>query len=107
MNICLYFGVAPTVEDEGRLKNILLQKSQIQTTILLKESVEFPEPSFRMNFAESPLEVTSDSHFSLEVALELYFPIQNAGLLLLQNSDRKRESCLLGVFPIENPERYL
>ena len=31
----LYFGGAPTVEDEGRLKNILLQKSQIQTTILL------------------------------------------------------------------------
>ena len=57
----------------------------------IKESVEFSEPSFRTNFIESPLEVASDSHFSLEVALELYFPVQNADLLLLQNLDRKRE----------------
>ena len=60
-----------------------------------------PESSFRMNFAESPL----------EVALELYFLIQNADLLLLQNSDRKRERervrCWYVVFSIENLERYL
>ena len=94
-------------------KNILLRKSQIQTTILLKESVEFPEPSFRTNFAESLLEVASDSHFSLEVALELYFLFQNADLLLLQNSDRKRERererelFTVGVSEKGKPERYL
>ena len=45
-----YFGGAPTIEEEGRLKNILLQKSQIQTTILLKNL---------LNFAESLLEAAS------------------------------------------------
>ena len=63
----------------------------------IKEFVKFSKPSFRMNFAESSLEVTSDSHFSLEVALELYFLIQNADLLLFQNSDRKRERELFAV----------
>ena len=86
MNICLYFGVAPTVEDEGRLKNFL-QKYQIQTTILVKEYVEFSDSSFRTNFAESSLEVASDSHFSLEVA----FPLLSSEL----TSDRKRERDVL------------
>ena len=43
-NICLYFGGAPTEEEKGRLKNILLQKSQIQTTILLKNLLNFLSP---------------------------------------------------------------
>ena len=44
----LLSGGAPTVEDEGRLKNIFLQKYQIQTTILIKEYVEFSDSSFRI-----------------------------------------------------------
>ena len=75
----------------------------------IKESVEFSEPSFRTNFAESPLEVASDSHFSLKVALELYFLVQNADLLLLQNSDRKRERELfaVGVSEKGKSERFI
>ena len=88
MNICLYFGVAPTVEDEGRLKNILLQKFQIQTTILLKESVEFSEPSFRMNFAESPLEVASETELRI-----FHFPFGSHFRTPLPSSERRNLKC--------------
>ena len=67
-NICLYFEGAPTVEEEERLKNILLQKSQIQTTILLKNMLNFLSPLSERIFAESLLEAASEtelliSHF--------------------------------------------
>ena len=103
MNICLYFGVAPTVEDEGRLKNIFLQKYQIQTTILITESVEFSDSPFRTNFAESSLEVA----FLLHVGS----PVQNSEFHFrseLRERERERERTFaVGVFEKGNPERYL
>ena len=59
----LLSGGAPTVEDEGRLKNFL-QKYQIQTTILVKESVEFSDSSFRTILQN--LLWKSISYFTLE-----------------------------------------
>ena len=102
--------LAPTVEDEGRLKNILLQKSQIQTTILLKEPVEFPEPSFRMNFAESPLEVASETDFPTSRWKLLHnstfqFRTQK---FASERTERERESfSRFGVSEKKKPERYL
>ena len=41
MNICLYFGGAPTVEDEGKLKNIL--SSEVPDSEHLEREKSFSE----------------------------------------------------------------
>ena len=60
VNICLYFGGAPTKEEGGsrRISSLEVPDSDNNS---IKESVEFSEPSFRTNFAESLLEVALET----------------------------------------------
>ena len=90
------------------LKNILLQKSQIQTTILLKNLLNFLSP-FSERILQNLLKVASESelqnsHFLLEVTSET----------VLQKF-RMQRTCFpfasfavgVDVFYFEKMERYL
>ena len=75
MNICLYFGVVPTVEDEGRLKNIFFRsprfKQQFYKRICWIFWAFFQNEFCRISFGSCF--GNQISHFSLEVTSELYF----------------------------------
>ena len=98
MNICLYFGVAPTVEDEGRLKNIFSSEVPDSDNNSITESVEFSDSSFR-TIAQNLL-WKSLSYFTLEAQFRT--PNFTSGRSELKEREREISRLVFGVFQLRN-----